>query len=557
MLYNTDKSPDPDGSFVMENPLVVPKNCAILMPVKQVESDMIQYVKNMKSSNDFMDFDNKFGHSKDAKVADILWLCSSMFSSSGKQIRVPQIMWFTDEDQPHPDGSNDQHQAFQKATDLQQLQLDLQFYPMKMDFDGDLFYKELLCQLLGYDPNEFQFPTPQLNEKILLQRMFRRGYNKRALAHLTVELSPNAKFGVGVFSFTRKTFVPQSVLLSRASRQQIVAKRSYKYGTIEEGDDGDVANVSNMEAEFDYAEKLEPSMMVKYQLCGSEKIKFTPLEAYEIKQVMEPKIKILGFKPSSVLSQQNHIKGPFFLYPNDSHVKNSGVLFRALWERCLADDKIIFCIFTMRLKSYPRLVALVPQEQQVSADGEIQRYDGFRMEFIPFAGDVRDLSEIFTETPTVDQDVSSAMKKIIGKLRVIYAPSMFENPAVRHIYKQIEAEVFDQEPDEELNRDATLPNLDAQDERIGQFVDMVNQLVADIEDAPPAKRKASDAPAASQRKKVSADDINSTLILQKCQAGQVKDLTIPTLKAYLELKNVKGISKLNKAQCVEKILELA
>ena len=534
----------------------VPQNCAILIPLKQIEWPIIRYVKNLKNSEDLLDFDNKFGHSTDAKIADVLWLCSSIFGSCDK-IRVPTIMWYTDEDAPHADGSGDQRQALQKAKDLQQLHIELHFFPMKVDFNGDIFYKELLCQLLDEDQDDYLFPTPQLDEKKLLQRMFRRGCNKRALSYLSVELSDKVKFGVGVYGFTRKSTVPKPIMISRSNQDVIVAKKTYKYATIHEGDDGIVENVSNLEAEIDYKEKLEPSKAIKYQQCGGEKIRFTLLEAYEIKQVMEPKIKVLGFKPSSILSEHNHIKCPYFLYPSETRVKNSTVFFRALWERCLADNKVIICIFTMKLKSFPRLVALVPQEQTFGDDGEILRYDGFRMEFIPYAGDIRDLSEVFVRAPQVDQEITFAMKRIVGKLRINYAPLLFHNPAITKIYTAIEQQKFEDEVDDDTQTDPTLANVELQDERINQFVGNLNQLLDGLDEVATAnKRKASNDPSTTQRKKISPDDINQELVLQKCKDGQTKELTVAILRGYLELNKVTGISKLTKPQLVEKVLEL-
>lgn len=493
----------------MENPLVVPANCAILIPMMQIEPEIIQYVKNVKNSDDLMDFEDKFCHSENAKISDLLWLCSSMFSSCGKQINVPQIMWFTNDDYPHAPNSNEFNQAFQKAKDLQQLQLDVQFHPMKMDFDGELFYKELLCQLLNYDIDEYQFPTPQLNENLLLKRTFRKGYDKRSLAYLNVELSPNAKFGVGIYSFTRSASYPRPIMMTRNSLEQVNTKRFHKFGKLPEDADGTVDLTANIEHDFDYSEKLEPSMTVKYLPCGGENIKFTPLEAYEIKQVMDPKIKVLGFKPLSVLNELNHFKPSYFIYPNESRVKNSKVFFRALWERCLADEKIIICTCTQRLKSHPRLVALVPTQQDSSPDGETQHYDGFRMYFIPFAGDIRDLSEVLKESPPVDQDFSAAMKKIISRLRINYNSSMFENPILKQLYTKIEEKVYDEEADDEMRVDATLPNLDAQNDRIEQFVDKLSQLMDGFEEGKTAsKRNAPEASGDLKKKKVTADDVN-------------------------------------------------
>lgn len=554
ILYNTEKSPEPDGVFAMENSLVVPAGCAVLVPLKQIEPEGIQYVKNLRASDDLMDFKNKYGSQQAAstKIADILWLCSSMLSSSGKLFRVSQLMWFTDDDAPHKVGTSDFNQAFQKAKDLQQLRLDIQFFPMKPDFDEELFYRELVCQLLEDDLEEFQFPAMPypIPDSILNKRLFRRGFKNRAVAHLLVELSENAKFGVGVYSTSSKAAIPKPVTIARDTNEQIISKRSYKYGTLPD----DVEGIVNLENGFDYTEKLEPAKTIKYQYCGGEKIKFTPLEAYEIKQIMDPKIKVLGFKPASVINPLIHVKSPYFLYPNEARVKNSSLLFRTLWERCLTQEKVIICLFTMRLKSYPRLVALVPQEE-TEKDGEVMRFDGFRLEFIPFAEDVRDLSEILTDSPVVDNDLVTNIAKVMGRLRINYSPSTFQNPAVAKVYAKIEEQVFDEETEEEFT-DTTMPKVEAQDERIDQFVEAIEQLCGFDADAAPKKRKATseNGESAAPKKKAPAD-IDMDVVLENCR-NNPKLLTVSILKAYLENKDVKGLSKMNKAQLIAKVLEL-
>lgn len=553
-MYNTEHSPEPVGEMsAVASPIVVPNCCAVLIPMNQIESSIIRHVKSLKSSDSFMDFRSKFGHSSDAKVADVLWLCSTMFAACGKQISVPQVMWFTNDDLPHREDSIDHQQAFQKAKDLQQLQLDVQFYPLKNDFNGDFFYKELLCQLVGMDLEDYEFPVAQLNEKLLLQRMFRRSHKRRALAHLTVDISDSVKFGVSVFNFTRKACVPKPIPCTRDKNQPIIAKRLHKFAVIpEEADDV----VDNLEVALDFKEKLEPNCTIKYQQVGGEKTKFTVLEAYEIKQVMNPSIKVLGFKPFSVLSDHNFIKAPYFIYPTDARVKKSTVLFRALWERCLAEKKVVICIFTMRLKSFPRLVALVPQEQTEGLDGEILRYDGFRLQFIPFAGDIRDLSETFVKTPNAEVNLTTTMRKLVGKLCVNYAPTMFENPVVSRIYHKIEEKEFGDDADEEFNRDPTLPNLEAQDNRIDTYVNMLEEMMGGFEDAAAPKRKAADDSSTNQRKKVCAD-IDQEMVLQMCKEGNISKLTVPMLKAYLQLNKKEGISKLNKKELVDTILSLS
>lgn len=220
-MYNVEKSPEPAGIFKIENPLVAPKGCAVLMPMRQVQADMIQYVKNLIQSEDFMGFDDKFGHSKDTKIADVLWILSSMLSGAGKQFSISQVMWLSNEDRPHQINSTEYFQAFQKAKDLQQLRMiEVQFFPLKKDFDPEPFYNELFCQLLDEDPEDFQLPVVKITEGFLKNRMFRRGYKNRAISHLLVEVSDNVKFGIGIYSFTSKVSVPKPVSLSRDTKER-------------------------------------------------------------------------------------------------------------------------------------------------------------------------------------------------------------------------------------------------------------------------------------------------------------------------------------------------
>lgn len=550
-MYNTDKSPEPGENMKSEAPIVVPKNASILIPMKPVSADTIRYIKNMKASPDLLDFDNKFGHSSASKISDLLWLCSTIYSNCGYRIRIPSILWFTDNDDPHPAGSIDHQQAFQKAKDMQQLQIDMNFFPMRIDFNGDLFFKEFICQMLDRDQEDYEFPKPQLDEQKLMRRVFHRDYRKRVLSYLMLEMSDDIKFSVGVYSFLRKSTMPKSVMLSRATKEPIEAKRSYRYGIIPDEND------ENGEINFD--ENLPSSLMIKYQECGGEKINFTPMEVYEMKQIQKPSIKLLGFKPSSIISDQNHIKSPYFLYPNDVRVKNSSTIFRALWQKCLEMDKIALCSFTLRLKSFPRLVALVPQKQTSGTDGEIIRYDGFRLEFIPFAGDVRNLSELFEREITDIADVVlETMSKLIKKLRVNYHPSMFKNPIIQNIYSNIESIEFNEDPEEVI--DITLPETLAQDARIAPFLKDLSEYFAELSTEPKQKRKATEA-AGNREKKQTFNNSDGTdqeeLILKMCQEGDTKSLTVPVLKTYLTSKHVSGISKMNKGVMIEKIVELA
>lgn len=344
VLYNTEKNPS-INSDDDQVPIVVPKNCSIMIPMKAISADTIRFLKGMQEF-DLNDFSNKYGHAEDTKIADVLWLCSSLFSNAGFKLQLSSIFWMTNNDSPHDPGSNNFQQAYRRAKDSQQLNWDFRVVPLNENFDGDQFYKELICNIIDEDPAEFDFPNCLVDENELKKRVFRRDYRKRIISKVEMKIGEDMKIGIGIYSLTRTSTMPTKVKLTRDTNQVITVTRSYKYGKINEDDD------LNTQEEAD--QKLTAAQTIKYQEVGCEKVKFTPIEANEIKQILDPGLKILGFKPKSVISMHNHIKSPYFVYPTESAIKNSTIFFRALWEKCLELEVVAIGIFTQRFKSLPR-----------------------------------------------------------------------------------------------------------------------------------------------------------------------------------------------------------
>ncbi|CAO1409413.1 unnamed protein product [Diamesa serratosioi] len=540
VLYNTEKSPaiNSDDDQVS---IVVPKNCSIMIPMKPVSADTIRFLKGMQEF-DLNDFSNKFGHSEDTKISDVLWLCSSLFSNAGFKLQLSSIFWMTDNDSPHDPGSNNFQQAYRRAKDSQQLNWEFRMIPLKEDFDGDKFYKELICNIIDEDPTEFEFPKFLVDEYELKKRVFRRDYRKRTISKVEMKVGDDMKIGIGIYSIIRKSAMPTKIMLSRDTKQVITATRGYKYGKI--NDDEDL----NTQEEAD--QKLTAAQTIKYQEVGSEMVKFTPIEANEIKQILEPGLKILGFKPSSVISMHNHIKSPYFVYPTECTIKNSTVFFRALWEKCLELEVVAIGIFTMRLKSLPRLVALIPQEM----DEKTMSNDGFRLEFLPFTGDIRNLNVFDRPAPQYKTEAYEPFRKIVKKLKFHYEPELFENPSIRNIYKNIESVEFD--TSFEVEEDATLPNEVLQDSQIYQYVAQLSEIFNGLELEPDAsKRKATESASTSQPKKQTVEkaEVNEVDLLDKIGKGQLKDVTVTMLKTYLSSLGVSGLSKMTKSVLIETI----
>ena len=195
-------------------------------------------------------------------------------------------------------------------------------------------------------------------------------------------------------------------------------------------------------------------------------------------------------------------------------------------------------------------MALVPQEM----DDKTMSNDGFRLEFLPFTGDIRNLSVFERATPQVKTEAYEPFRRIIRKLKFHYQPELFENPSIRNIYKNIEAVEFG--TPFEVDEDSSLPNEELQDSQIHQYVSILSEIFEGLELGPDAtKRKATDSVTSSNPKKPTTEkvEVNENELLDKIRNGLIKDVTVAMLKSYLSSLGVTGTSKMTKPVLIETI----
>lgn len=106
--------------------------------------------------------------------------------------------------------------------------------------------------------------------------------------------------------------------------------------------------------EMQYDKRLLPGEQRKVQEVGGQRIIFTPDELTKLKSMVEPGMKLLGFKPMSQLPTNCAMKSCRFMFPDEKNIKGSKKLFRALWEKCIEKDKYAMCVFAQIRKVAPR-----------------------------------------------------------------------------------------------------------------------------------------------------------------------------------------------------------
>ncbi|XP_035896066.1 X-ray repair cross-complementing protein 6 [Anopheles stephensi] len=547
VFYNTEKNPAPESEEELQPGLVAPRQCAIYLPLSTTSVETIRKVRGMRESNDLFDFDAKYGHAQGTSLSNVLWLCSRMFSHCGYKLSQSTIVLFTSNDAPHDSSSSEYQQALVKARDLQQNEIFVELVPMSGHFDCDKFYKEFLCTVLEEDMADFEPPVYEKSKERLLYRLFVKSYKKRSMAHLKWHLSDEIALGVNVYTLRRSPRYPKKVRLLRSTNEVIVSKRVH------------VASTLNEDGAQEESKVILPGEQRKSITIGGEKVSFKPEEVTQMKQLLQPGIRLLGFKPSSVINIRNHFRSCLFLYPNEGYINGSTTLFRALYEKCLEKDQVAFCMLTMRRKQPSKLVALVPQ-QELAHDplGEADRHCGFRVEFIPFAGDIRKLSmlEETTGVPEVTDEQTDLFKKMIKKVKFKFHPSHFEDPSSQNLYINIESLVFDVEDAELI--DSTRPDCDRIDAKLEPILtDMERLFGEDPEEAP--KRRRNDGanndgePKAKEPRVLPANDEE---LLRMVKDGKVQSLTVAMLKDYLQKQGVRGLSQLTKSGLVDKILAI-
>jgi ATP-dependent DNA helicase 2 subunit 1 len=454
------------------------------------------------------------------------------------------LLIFTDKNSPHEPGTYEFQQCFVRAKDLNQADIMCVLVPMIEAFDVDVFYKEFLCTALDCDVEDLEQANPTRDIETLTKRIFRQDYRKRVNHHLRWQLGGNLALGVGVYSLTRKKFYMKKVRLQRDTNEVIVAKRSTLVTTLDEHNQEEVET-----------RRLQPGEVKKQIFIGDEFVTLSAEEYQNMRQMTQPGCRLLGFKPMSTVNPNLHAQGPLFLFADETLIKGSNKLFASLWKRCLAKERVAICLLTLRRSTWPKFVALVPQNEIHNADNDMVRPNGFRVEFLPNAEDIRQLSIFDGPSPSVTAEQLDLMKKITKKLRFRYSPSQFEEPTLITRYTNIEAIVFESSRVSEIE-DTTLPDREYQDSKIQQLVQEVTTIFGEDLQIGGAKKRREPVGDGPREKRARNNNETQLDVLETVRSGNSSSLTVAMLKQHLTALGCKNLTKMNKADLIQKVTEM-
>ncbi|EPZ36969.1 Ku70/Ku80 beta-barrel domain-containing protein [Rozella allomycis CSF55] len=297
---------------------------------------------------------------------DLFWICSTIFSQKAHKMGSKRIFLITNEDHPHATNPALQTSALRRAKDLNELGISIElfmFNKANKNFDLSLFYKNVV------EEEDIQNAESKFEE--LMVRIRRKETKKRPLQKILFGLGENFNISLKVF-----------LLFSPARKGNHVYL------------DSRTNNEVNVMTEYickDSASNLLPSDIKNYFEYGGEKAIFNKDELLKIKKFGPAGLTLLGFKPKERLKLKYNLKNSYFIYPDDSQVKQSSLFFSHFLDKLEAKGKIAICRYIARDYSKPSIVALLPQKEQFDENGIQIKPPGAHLITLPFADDLRSL----------------------------------------------------------------------------------------------------------------------------------------------------------------------
>ena len=265
----------------------------------------------------------------------------------------------------------------------------------------------------------------------------------------------------------------------------------------------------------DTARTVEKMEIRKSYKFGGEQITFTPEEVSSLRHFGDPGIRIIGFKPLSMLPIWANFKPSTFIYPSEDSYVGSTRVFSALQQKLLKDEKMGIAWFVARKNAAPVIAAILPGAEKLDENGSQLIPPGMWLCPLPFADDIRqnpELPLIRAPEPLIDR-----MREVVQQLQLPkaqYDPRKYPNPALQWHYRILQAMALEEDLPEKPD-DKTIPKYKQIDKRAGPYViDWGNELHRQYQEREtengtmsslPAKRSAKDDLPVREGKKVKTE----------------------------------------------------
>ena len=359
---------------------------------------------------------------------------------------------------------------------------------------------------------------------------------KRALfSNLPLEFGPDFKISVKGYIIFKRQEPKRSTYIYADGEKAVLAEGKTNFFAEEGGRS---------------LEKVEIRKAFKF---GGENVLFTPEEAANITYFGDPIIRIIGFKPLTMLPSWANCRPATFIYPSEEEFVGSTRTFSALQQVLLRQHMMGLVWFIPRRNSTPTIAAMIPGPEKVGQAGEQILPPGLWIRPLPYTDDIRNNPEI-NETIRAPDILKDKMRPVVERLQLPkaeYDPSRYPNPALQWHYRILQAMALNEDMPTEPE-DKTIPRYRQIDKRAGPFViewgnalqeefskwrlENKNEVVGGKRATPSAG--ASSAPKKTKSAGDAADALTDEYMRNQYNKNQLSKLTVQQLKTWLKSKNL-------------------
>lgn len=458
-----------------------------------------------------------------------LWTASQLLSSASSKASK-RILIFTRDESPAGQAGNFKEQILSRAQELSETNTQMDLLPMiPADQKFDMSFWSAVLQKAG-EEDSWEYEGQYIPDRLtsLAGTVRHKAYRKRVLSRdVHWSLGNGFEIAVSLYAMVHTAVKGAYTYVKAQNNEPLRSETAFICN-----DTGAVLTKTNL------TKSLFPNP-TQYKTARYPKILLTTDEMQEIRNVQPKGLRLLGFKSVSMLKHHHQLRSPTFLYPDEQSMPGGTQTFIALHAAMLKKNKMAVCSFVRTKAAEPRLVALLPQQEELE-DGIQVTPPGMNMVYLPYSDDLRqpeaDLSFTGASHPKADEHQVQAAERLMNSLNLQhFASSGIPNPTLQRHYQVLECYALNEEPPEKVV-DETQPDVAGMNKHLDAIVAFRDAVYGEGQDdvikpKMPASRKRKSAEE-EQSVKEEADAINFKGLAAD---GKLGKLTVNDLKKYCEV----------------------
>ncbi|QGI60548.1 hypothetical protein CEK27_004519 [Fusarium fujikuroi] len=473
-------------------------------------------------------------------MSNVLFCANQIFTTKAANFGSRRLFIVTDNDNPHASDKQAKSAAAVRAKDLYDLGILIDLFPITRGdgkFDLHKFYDDIIYRDPVGEANMTEVRTSKSGNGLTLLNSLISNVNskqtaKRALfSNLPFEIAPGLRISVKGYNIVHR---------------QTPARTCYVWL---DGEKPQIATSETTRIAEDSARTVEKAEIKKAYKFGGEYVYFSPDEQKSLKDFGSPIIRIIGFKPRSLLPIWASTKKSTFIFPSEEDYVGSTRVFTALWQKLLKDDKmgVAWCI--TRANAQPMLAAIIPsRERSDHGSGTPYLPAGLWIYPLPFQDDLRNINPP-SEVLRSSGELTTQMRTIIQQLQLpkaMYDPLKYPNPALQWHYRILQALALEEEVPEKAD-DATEPKYKAISKRAGGYLEEWSESLEEesgkVANKKSTKRETDDEdmerPVKKSRgssEKATGSSFSMAQLKAAIEGGTIQKMTVAQLKDILATK---------------------